>query len=75
MKKKKNKTRIRNISILAALIIVAIVALKLASADDYADTREAVLAKYLSYEDASEVTYQDYLSEAGKTYEIGRAHV
>ncbi len=68
MKKKKNKTRIRNISILAALIIVAIVALNLASADDYADTREAVLAKYLSYEDASEVTYQDYLSGAGKAY-------
>ncbi len=68
MKKKKNKTRIRNISILAALVIVAIVALKLASTDDYADTREAVLEKYLSYEDASEVTYQDYLSGAGKTY-------
>ena len=68
MKKKKNKTRIRNISILAALVIVVIVALKIASADDYADTREAVLAKYLSYEDASEVTYQDYLSGTGKTY-------
>lgn len=68
MKKKKNKTRIRNISILAALVIVAIVALKLATADDYADTREAVLAKYLSYEDASEVTYQDYLSGTGKIY-------
>ena len=65
MKKKKNKTRIRNISILAALVIVAIVALKLASTDDYADTREAVLEKYLSYEDASEVTYQVYLSGAG----------
>ena len=47
---------------------MVIVALKIASADDYADTREAVLAKYLSYEDASEVTYQDYLSGTGKTY-------
>lgn len=73
MKKKKNKTRIRNISILAALVIVAFVALKLATADDYADTREAVLAKYLSYEDTSEVTYQDYLSGIEKTYVDGTA--
>lgn len=68
MKKKKNKTRIRNISILVALIIVAIVAFQFASDDEYAQTREDVLAKYLSYEDASTVTYDTYVSRFGKAY-------
>ena len=63
MKKKKNKTRIRNISILVALVVIAVVALNLASADEYADTRDAVLAKYLSYEDASAVSYESYISQ------------
>lgn len=68
MKKKKNKTRIRNISILVALVVIAVVALNLASADEYADTRDAVLAKYLSYEDASAVSYESYISQYGKAY-------
>ena len=68
VKKKKNKTRIRNISILVALIIVAIVAFQFASDDEYAQTREDVLAKYLSYEDASTVTYDTYVSRFGKAY-------
>lgn len=73
MKKKKNKTRIRNISILAALIIVAVVAFSLASSDEYAGTRDAVLAKYLSYEDASAVTYDAYLSRYAKEYVSNKA--
>ena len=68
MKKKKNKTRIRNICILAALVVVAIVAYKLAASDEYAGTRDTVLAKYLSYEDASAVTYDAYLSRHAKEY-------
>lgn len=68
MKKKKNKARIRNICILVALIVVAIVAYNVASEDEYAETREAVLAKYLSYEDASAVTYDAYVSQFGKAY-------
>lgn len=72
MKKKKNKTRIRNISILVALVVIAVVALNLASADEYADTRDAVLAKYLSYEDASAVSYESYLSQYGKAYVADR---
>lgn len=68
MKKKKNKTRIRNISILVALIVVAIVAFNLASSDEYAGTRDTVLAKYLSYEDTSAVTYDAYLSRYAKEY-------
>ena len=68
MKKKNNKARIRNICILVALIVVAIVAYNVASEDEYAETREAVLAKYLSYEDASAVTYDAYVSQYGKAY-------
>ena len=68
MKKKNNKARIRNICILVALIVVAIVAYNVASEDEYAETREAVLAKYLSYEDASAVTYVAYVSQYGKAY-------
>lgn len=68
MKKKKNKTRIRNICILVVLIVAAVVAYKAASSDSYAETREAVLAKYLSYEDDSAVTYNDYMSQFGKAY-------
>ena len=45
VKKKKNKTRIRNIGILVALIAVAVLAYSMAASDEYADTREAVLAK------------------------------
>lgn len=73
MKKKKNKTRIRNICILAALIVVAVVAYNLASSDEYADTRDAVLAKYLSYEDTSTVTYDAYLSQYARAYVEGGA--
>lgn len=68
MKKNNNKARIRNICILVALIVVAIVAYNVASEDEYAETREAVLAKYLSYEDASAVTYDAYVSQYGKAY-------
>ena len=68
VKKKKNKTRIRNICILIALIAVAVIAYNVASGDEYAETREAVLAKYLSYEDASAVTYNAYVSQFGKAY-------
>ena len=62
MKKKKQRARIRNICILVALIVVAVVAFNLASSDEYAQTREDVLAKNLSYEDSSEVTYEDYIA-------------
>ncbi len=68
MKKKKNKTRIRNIGILVALIIVAVVAFNLASSDEYVGTRDTVLAKYLSYEDTSAVSYDTYLSSHAKEY-------
>ena len=68
MKKKKNKTRIRNICILVALIVVAVVAYNMASSDEYAQTRDTVLAKYLSYEDASAVSYDAYLSQHSKAY-------
>lgn len=68
VKKKKDKTRIRNIAILIALVIVAVVAYNIASRDDDAETREMVLAKYLSYEDLNAVTYEDYLSQFGKAY-------
>ena len=68
VKKKKNKTRIRNIGILVALIAVAVLAYSMAASDEYADTREAVLAKYLSYEDAEAVTYEDYIAGHGNAY-------
>lgn len=68
MKKKKNKTRIRNICILAALVVVAVVALTMTSSDEYAQTREDVLGKYLAYEDTSAVTYEAYVSQFGKAY-------
>ncbi len=71
MKKKKNKTRIRNICILVALIVVAIVALNIASSDDYAQTRQDVLAKYLSYEDESAITYDAYLAQHRDAYVSG----
>jgi ABC-type glycerol-3-phosphate transport system substrate-binding protein len=73
VKKKKNKTRIRNICILVVLVIVVAVAYNLASSDEYADTRDAVLAKYLSYEDASAVTYDAYLAQHSKEYVNDRA--
>ncbi|MBD5459561.1 MAG: extracellular solute-binding protein [Lachnospiraceae bacterium] len=73
MKKKKNKTRIRNICILAVLIVVAVVAYNLASSDEYADTRDAILAKYLSYEDTSAVTYDAYISQYAKAYVDNKA--
>ncbi len=68
MKKKKNRTRIRNISILVALIVVAIVALNIASSDEYAQTRVDVLAKYLGYDDSTAVTYSDYMAQHFKEY-------
>lgn len=68
MKKKKNRTRIRNICILVALVVVAIVALNISSSDKYAQTREDVLAKYLSYEDESSVTYDAYIAEYRDAY-------
>lgn len=61
MKKKKKQARIRNICILVALIVVAVVALNLVSGDEWAQTREDVLAKNLSYDDPSVVTYSAYL--------------
>lgn len=68
MKKKKKQARIRNICILVALIIIAVVALNLASADEYAQTREDVLAKNLNYEDSSVITYSAYLSNHEGSY-------
>ncbi len=68
MKKKKQRARIRNICILVALIVVAVVAFNLASSDEYAQTREDVLAKNLSYEDSSEVTYEDYIARHPGAY-------
>lgn len=62
MKKKKQRARIRNICILVALILVAAVAFRLVSSDEYAQTREDVLAKNLSYEDSDARTYDDYLA-------------
>ncbi|HBA47774.1 MAG TPA: hypothetical protein DCZ91_08235 [Lachnospiraceae bacterium] len=73
MKKKKNKTRIRNISILIALVVIAVVALNVASTDEYAGTRDTVLEKYLSYEDASAVSYDSYISQYGKAYVADQA--
>lgn len=68
VKKKKNKTRIRNICILVGLILVVVVAYNLASSDEYAQTRDTVLAKYLSYEDTSAVTYDAYLEKYSNEY-------
>ncbi len=68
MKKKKNKTRIRNISILVVLAAIIIIAFNLASSDEYAETRDNVLAKYLSYENTSAVTYDAYISQHAKAY-------
>lgn len=68
MKKKKKQARIRNICILVALIALVVVAYNLASGDEYAQTREDVLAKNLSYEDSTAVTYDDYLSQHEGAY-------
>lgn len=67
VKKKKNKTRIRNICILVALIVVAVVALNIASSDEYVQTREEVLAEYVSYGDDT-VSYSDYVFQHKDSY-------
>ncbi len=68
MKKKKQRARIRNICILAALIVVAVAAVWLTTGDEYAQTREDVLAMNLSYEDTDAVTYGDYLARHQGAY-------
>ncbi len=68
MKKKKKNARIRNISILLVLIIAAFVALNVASSDEYAETREAVLNKYLEYDNTDKVSYNDYFAEQEEVY-------
>ncbi len=73
MKKKKQRARIRNICILVALIVVAVVAFRLASSDEYEQTREDVLAKNLSYENAEAMTYDDYLALHPGAYPSGAA--
>ncbi|MCD8023012.1 MAG: extracellular solute-binding protein [Lachnospiraceae bacterium] len=67
-KKKKQRARIRNIAILVALIVVVVVALNLASADDYAETREALLAMQVNYTSSSSVTYDDYIEQYDDAY-------
>ena len=73
MKKKKKQARIRNICILVALIVLAVVGLNLAASDEYAQTREDVLAKNLSYDDPSAVTYSAYLSQHEGAYPSAQA--
>lgn len=68
MKKKKKNARIRNVSILVVLIVAVIVALNVASKDEYAETRQEVLDKYLSYTDTAAVTYDDYLAQTDGEY-------
>lgn len=68
MKKKKKQARIRNICILVALIVLVVVGLNLAASDEYAQTREDVLAKNLSYDDPSAVTYNAYLAQHKGAY-------
>ncbi len=68
MKKKKKNARIRNISILLLLIIAVVVALNVASSDEYAETREAVLNKYLEYDNTDNVSYRDYFDELDEVY-------
>jgi len=68
VKKKKKNARIRNISILLALIVVAVVALNVASSDEYAGTRQEVLDKYLEYDNTNMVSYEDYLEEQDEVY-------
>ncbi len=62
MKNKKQRARIRNICILVALLVIVFFAFRMASSDEYEQTREDVLAKGLNYEDSDAVTYEDYLS-------------
>lgn len=68
MKKKKKNARIRNVSILVVLIVAVIVALNVASKDEYAQTRQEVLDKYLSYMDSAAMTYDDYLAQTDGEY-------
>ncbi|MBQ8639481.1 MAG: extracellular solute-binding protein [Lachnospiraceae bacterium] len=68
MKKKKKNARIRNISILVILIVAVIVAFNTASKDEYADTRQAVLDKYIEYDNTELITYSDYLESQDEVY-------
>lgn len=68
MKKKKKNARIRNIGILVALIAIVVIALNIASTDEYAGTRQEVLDKYIEYENTAAVTYADYLDKIDDVY-------